>query len=223
MQREIFFTEDSSATIAVPTLQATYHSKYGAVQESMHVFIEAGLKPLLHTYQQINILEVGFGTGLNALLTLQVAKEYNRQIFYYAVEPHPLTMQEVKLLNYSSEEILRQNFYCLHQCSFDEDVSISETFILHKSQTNLQHAGLQQKFHLIYFDAFDPTVQPELWTEEIFMKLYNCLQPGSELVTYCSKGAVQRAMKAAGFIIEKLKGPPHKREIIRARKNNATS
>jgi tRNA U34 5-methylaminomethyl-2-thiouridine-forming methyltransferase MnmC len=170
----------------------------------MHVFIKAGLQ----TIQQplVRIFEMGFGTGLNALLTMEHAAT---SVYYFSVEQFPLTGEEVAGLNYGNT---------LHQYPWNEDVKISDQFTLHKSHGSLLAISPGQTFHLIYYDAFAPTAQPELWTKEVFEKLYNLLEPGGILVTYCSKGDVRRAMLAAGFAVDKLAGPQGKREMLRAKK-----
>jgi len=200
----------------------TYHSTHGALQESLHVFIAAGLRPLLGRYPALRILEVGLGTGLNALLTLQESRL--QQVCYEAVEPCPLSAAEVQALNYN--EMLNNNLpagslQALHTAPWEQPVELSPVFMLCKRRSSLeQYLALPPSppFHLVYFDAFDPVAQPELWSQAVFEQLAARLHTGGILVTYCSKGAVRRAMQAAGFIVEKLPGPPGKREIIRARK-----
>lgn len=204
MKRELQLTADGSHTIAIPDLNVTYHSTHGAIQESMHVFIQAGLQAVQQPL--VRIFEMGFGTGLNALLTMQYA---TTPVYYYAVEQFPLTAAEVEGLSYGDT---------LHQYPWNEDVEISDQFTLHKAHGSLLEITPGQTFHLIYYDAFAPKAQPELWTREVFEKLYSFLVPGGMLVTYCSKGDVRRAMLAAGFTVEKLVGPPGKREMLRARK-----
>jgi tRNA U34 5-methylaminomethyl-2-thiouridine-forming methyltransferase MnmC len=223
--RIIQLTEDGSHTIAIPSMNVTYHSKHGAVQESMHVFIRSGLIYFIQNSglpvdKTINIFEVGFGTGLNALLSLEQSVLLNRKIFYQTIEAFPLSTEEIVQLNYPSllNEDLKQNFIALHTCAWNTIVQLHPLFAFKKIQITLEQFETKQQFHIIYFDAFDPVAQPELWTETAFKKMFDMLFNKGILVTYCSKGAVQRAMKAAGFSVEKLKGPPGKREIIRATK-----
>jgi len=204
MKRELQLTADGSHTIAIPDMNVTYHSTHGAIQESMHVFIQAGLQAL--QLPAVRIFEMGFGTGLNALLTMQHA---DIPVYYYAVEQYPLTAEEVEGLSYGNE---------LHAYPWNEDVKINEQFTLHKAHVSLLSVQPEQEFDLIYYDAFAPGAQPELWTREVFEKLYGMLAAGGILVTYCSKGDVRRAMLAAGFKVEKLTGPPGKREMLRAKK-----
>ncbi|MGN6617097.1 MAG: tRNA (5-methylaminomethyl-2-thiouridine)(34)-methyltransferase MnmD [Ilyomonas sp.] len=218
MLRKIEITRDGSATIAIPEQHVTYHSIHGAIQESKHVFIEAGLKPMLNKFETIHLFEMGFGTGLNALLTLVEALEYKQQIVYHTVELFPLSMDEILQLNYSEQlhtQDLKKYFLQIHACEWEKGVELHPLFVLHKLNISLTDIIFSKKFHLIYFDAFAPSAQPELWTESIFEKLYAALETNGILVTYCSKGDVRRAMLSADFEVEKLKGPPGKREMIR--------
>lgn len=216
MEREIIHTDDGSHTIAIPAMNVTYHSRHGAIQESMHVFIEAGLRQLAG---DVHILEMGFGTGLNALLTLIETELQPRNIYYETIEAFPLTPAEASQLNYC-EQLQRPDlqplFDQLHQCEYEKTVAITPYFTIQKHHTKLAGFSADQPVNLVYFDAFAPTAQPELWTADIFTGLYYMMVPKGILVTYCSKGEVRRAMQTAGFIIEKLPGPPGKREMVRA-------
>jgi len=220
--RIIQLTKDGSHTIAIPAMNVTYHSTHGAVQESMHVFIQSGLRYFINSNkppsgEAIQIFEQGFGTGLNALLTLQEAIQLDQKISYHTIEPYPITMEDAAQLNYGELiKDLKEYFHLIHKCEWGKEVVIHRLFSLKKINTTLQQFETSAQFHIIYFDAFDPAAQSELWTEFIFKKMYDLLYPDGILVTYSSKGTVQRAMKAARFTIEKLKGPPGKREIIRA-------
>jgi tRNA U34 5-methylaminomethyl-2-thiouridine-forming methyltransferase MnmC len=234
VERKIIVTLDGSHSIEIPEMNVTYHSIYGAIQESKHVFIEAGLKSLILTEAaQLNIFEMGFGTGLNALLTIIEAEKLQKEIYYETVEPFPLDSTETRSLNYCKQldrEDLQPIFEQLHSCEWKKETSITENFRFKKSKSNLlnlpvRQAGFEtsetclsgrQAFKLIYFDAFAPNAQSELWTKEIFEKMFAMLELRGVLVTYCSKGDVRRAMQAAGFTIEKLPGPKGKREILRA-------
>lgn len=220
-EREIIITADGSVTIAIPQLHVTYHSKHGAIQESMHVFIEAGLKPLLHQQETINLFEMGFGTGLNALLSLIEAEKHQQKINYQAVEAFPLEKEIVGGLNYCEQlhqPQLKPLFEQLHASPWNQSINLTPWFTLQKDHTTLFNLSTAQLFNLIYYDAFAPNAQPELWTVDAFTQLFNMLTAGGILVTYCSKGDVRRAMQAAGFSIEKIPGPPGKREMVRARK-----
>lgn len=218
-QRIIIPTADGSQTISIPAVGVTYHSTHGAVQESKHVFIEAGLMHVNQNHKCIRIFEMGFGTGLNALLTLQYALKHELEIYYYTAELFPLNEEEYAHLNYNNhiqDEGLSDFFMMMHNCKWEKDISIHPLFTLHKTKQDIIDINTENNFRLIYFDAFAPAIQPELWTKEIFEKMYLMMEDESVLVTYCSKGEVRRAMQAAGFSVEKLKGPPGKREMVRA-------
>lgn len=223
MQRKIIITEDGSHSVSIPEMNVTYHSVHGAVQESMHVFIEAGLlfgSERFHRSEPFSILEIGFGTGLNALLTfIEIQKEKELNIHYTAIELFPLQIEEYSQLNYCealNETNLQEYFNTMHEGEWGTDIRISEQFILSKVNQSLPDFKPDRLFDVVYFDAFAPAVQPELWTKEVFELLYNNMSPQSILVTYCCKGDVRRAMIAAGFSVEKIPGPPHKREMLRA-------
>jgi tRNA U34 5-methylaminomethyl-2-thiouridine-forming methyltransferase MnmC len=186
----------------------------------MHVFIKAGWRYLLEEGKitgPISIFEMGFGTGLNAFLTAIEAEERKQEVVYTAVEAFPLTIEEAATLNYTGILDHKELFEQLHTSEWNQPIPLTPYFTLHKLQTDLAQLSAGQQYHLVYYDAFAPSAQPELWTKEIFEKLYAMLQPGGVLVTYCSKGDVRRAMIAAGFQVEKLPGPPGKREMVRAR------
>jgi tRNA U34 5-methylaminomethyl-2-thiouridine-forming methyltransferase MnmC len=222
MKREVIITKDGSSTVAIPDMQVSYHSIHGAIQESVHVFIEAGLHQAYTLFPDtiLHVFEMGFGTGLNALLTAMEAKKQH-PIHYTSVEMHPLVADEVKVLNYGevldAQTVLEQ----LHQAPWGQPVTIHPFFTIEKQQVDLAHFTASQPVHVIYYDAFAPSAQPELWTTEVFQQLYTMLVPGGVLVTYCSKGDVRRAMQAAGFIVTKIPGPPGKREMLRAEKQSA--
>ena len=219
MQRVVVLTEDGSSSVFVPELQESYHSKFGSVQESRHVFIDAGLADAARLHKDISILEVGFGTGLNAFLTHIFSLENDLCIHYHAIESFPLEKEVYSVLNYT-KMLNRENeqniFMHLHEADWNKEIWIRPAFSLYKYQISLQHAELNTNFDVIFFDAFAPRVQPELWTADIFNKLYAVLKPGGILVTYCAKGEVKRNMKAAGFRVEALPGPKGKREMTRA-------
>lgn len=216
-KRTVQITADGSATMYSPLYDATYHSKHGAVQESMHVFIKHGLSYMKGQMpnEQLFVFEMGFGTGLNALLTAEYASEQAISVYYEALELHLLSKEELTDVNYNNNKELLDK---LHVATWNDAVSISEFFTLKKRETSLLDYAPEKKFHLVYYDAFAPSAQPELWTVEVFRKLYDMLCDGGALVTYCSKSDVRRAMIAAGFTVEKLQGPPGKREMLRAKK-----
>lgn len=220
MQRSIVTTRDGSHTISIPAMQVTYHSIHGAIQESEHVFIHAGLEHVsFSTDKPLRIFEMGFGTGLNALLTLAWAIDHKKNIDYTAIEPFPLENEETRTLNYAGQldnVTLQTDFEKIHAAGWDELVLINDHFSLRKIKDSLEAVRFDSSFDLIYYDAFAPTAQPELWTEEIFSKLFKATNEGGVLVTYCSKSVVQRAMRAAGWQVEKIPGPHGKREMVRA-------
>jgi tRNA U34 5-methylaminomethyl-2-thiouridine-forming methyltransferase MnmC len=231
MERKIIITSDGSHSIYIPEMNEHYHSIHGAVQESKHVFIEAGLKNiLLHLSEEkvpkeINILEIGFGTGLNALITFIESQQFSIKINYTSIESFPLKKEITGQLNYalqldpSNRFELKSIFEKLHDASWEKEIIIKENFILKKLCNVLQQVDLKaSQFDLIYFDAFGPPVQPEMWTEEIFSKIFSSTKSGGILVTYCAKGEVKRTLRKVGFKIENLPGPPGKREMVRARK-----
>lgn len=219
MNPELRQTADGSHTLYVPELNETYHSVHGAITESKHVFINAGLHSLQTAQIPIQILEIGFGTGLNALLTWMEADLHKIKIHYITLEPSPLGNTIVEALNYTDQlqqQIKGISFASLHATPFDTATTLSEHFILMKKKITLEQFHSASKFHLVYFDAFGPRVQPEIWSIENFKKLFDLMAADSILVTYCAKGDVRRTMQAAGFVIEKLPGPPGKREMLRA-------
>lgn len=223
MQKNIVeITADGSHTLFVPELNEHYHSTHGALQESELVFIENGLHHITPCIKEINLLEVGFGTGLNALLSVLEAKKQRRKINYIAIEPYPVDKEILANLNFASAIGGTESagyFNKIHESSWVYPEFLSDYFILSKIHAKLEDVSLKdEQFHLVYFDAFGPDVQPELWTEQVFAQLFRCMKINGVLVTYSCKGTVKRALKAAGFTIEKLPGPAGKREVLRATK-----
>lgn len=217
--RRLEITADGSHTLFIPEMDEHYHSVNGAVQESRHVFIEAGWKHRLQekreTPAEIRILEIGFGTGLNAFLTLLEAERSGHPVHYYSIERYPLEPETVRALNYG-EGSYQDRFQALHAAPWNEPALITPRFTLHKILGDSNHCALPEKIDLVYFDAFAPDKQPEMWNPGIFGKLYACMTPGALLTTYCAKGAVRRMMKEAGYSVERIPGPPGKREMLRA-------
>lgn len=230
MERTLLLTRDGSHTIRVTEGDLTYHSVHGAIAESMHVFIRSGLQHWLSGRESkgtsssgiqpppavtttVRILEMGFGTGLNALLTLREAEKLQCLIDYTTLEKYPLTSAELQGLNYAG---LLADERSLHETDWEMTIDIGEHFRFRKHLADLVTWQPAEVYDLIYFDAFAPGAQPELWTPAIFRKLYDSMAPHGILVTYCSKGDVRRAMLTAGFQVEKISGPPHKREMLRA-------
>ena len=218
MERQIIATKDGSHTIILPEKAISYHSRHGAIAESRHIFIESGLHHFMVHHpglRTLRILELGFGTGLNAFLTALEAEQMLIHIAYTALETEPLTKEESDVLNYPDYLGARELFLKLH-AGWNELTQPSSYMQLQKIHTSLQDYDTESRFHLIYYDAFSPGDQPELWTEAIFHKMVRLMEPGGILLTYCSKGDVRRAMKAAGLKVKKVPGPWGKRDIVRA-------
>lgn len=226
MDRIIEQTADGSTTLYVPQLDEHYHSVKGALTESLHIFIDMGLKASAAPAPRI--LEIGFGTGLNALLTLIEAERSGKEVHYTGIELYPLPWETIEQLHYAdfvNGEQAAQWFKALHTAPWEEDVAITPRFILHKVQADFTNASPQtindsssiaRPYSLIYFDAFAPEKQPEMWTQELFNRLYVLMEQGGILTTYCAKGIVRRMLQSAGFTVERLPGPPGgKREILR--------
>lgn len=219
MRREIIKTADGSVTIHLPEWNEQYHSKHGAISEAVHVFIDAGLHYYTekHPNQSISILEIGFGTGLNAFLTLLESEKRDIKINYTGVEAYPIEAEEIEKLNYAEQaNTKRTNFLALHISNWEEEVNLNANFNLTKRQQFFSEIKDVNSFDIIYFDAFGARVQPDLWTESIFSSMYLALKEKGVLVTYAAKGSVRRAMQAVGFTVERLPGPPGKREMLRA-------
>jgi len=222
MKRDIILTTDGSHSIAIPEMGVTYHSSHGAIRESMHVFIEAGLRYMNERLTQpgaLSIFEMGFGTGLNALLSLAEAEKNQQKIYYETIEPYPLEKSTIEILNYCSQlerPDLEPLFTLMHGCEWNSTVPVSPYFSFIKKKTKLADFSTNQLFNIVFFDAFAPDIQPDLWTAAIFRKLYAAMETNAVLTTYCSKSIVRKAMTEAGLKVEKITGPPHKREMVRA-------
>ena len=219
LKREIIQTSDGSTTIHLPDWNESYHSKHGAIQEAYHVFIQNGFS--LYIGKPVSILEIGFGTGLNAFITFLESQKSGQKVDYIGVEAYPISAAEVLSMNYVPA--LNANEYSevfdkMHQSEWEQPIALSENFTLTKRQQFFHDISDIEKFDLIYFDAFGYRVQPELWSTEIFQKMYDALKPNSTLVTYAARGVVKRSMIEVGFTVEKLAGPPGKREMFRASK-----
>lgn len=225
MQRELFLTTDGSHTVHLPGTDIYYHSIHGALQESLHIYIQQGLKHWTdqHTDRKtIKIFEMGFGTGLNALLTLHAMNDLGLHVLYHAIETEVLPPDVVLRLNYP--DLLGRDawfsiFSQIHTAPWNVETEITAHFHLTKWQGSLHSFVSKEKFDLVYFDAFAPDAQPELWSEAVFHNLFELMNIGAVLTTYCSKGTARRALQTAGFAVEKLAGPKGKREILRATKN----
>lgn len=214
MERQLIKTADGSYSFSINSGAETYHSRHGAIQESMHVFIESGLRAL-GQLEPVRVFELGFGTGLNALLSLREAEAAQRKVEYTAVEAFPLTNDEAALLNYAAEHE-RTQFQRMHRL-VDGHTAISDFFVLNRITGHFPaHPTETEAFNLIYYDAFGPNTQPDLWTADCLKRAYDLLAEGGALVTYCAKGQVRRDLQNAGFEVERLPGPPGKREMLRA-------
>lgn len=217
MKREILITEDGSTTIHLPDWNENYHSKHGAIQEAQHVFIKNGLS--LFEHRAVSILEIGFGTGLNAFITYLESKRLNQTIDYVGIEAYPVAATEVLQMNYISAlnaENHASIFEKMHESIWQEKIVLDEQFSLTKRKQFFNDIEDKNKYNLIYFDAFGYRVQPELWSTSIFQKMYDSLTENGYLVTYAARGVVKRSMLEVGFKVEKLAGPPGKREMFRA-------
>lgn len=213
MKKELIITKDGSHSLFVPSLNETYHSIHGSISEAMHVFIKNGL--MYHKKNTVDILEIGFGTGLNTLLTFKNVN--HKKIHYTTLEPYPISKKIYTKLNFQDFLDYDNNeFFNMHQSQWEKDVVISDNFTLEKKKISLQNYNIKKMFDIIYFDAFSPEKQPEIWEKEILKKCFRLLNVNGFLVTYCAKGIVKRTLKSVGFNIETLLGPPGKREMIRA-------
>lgn len=221
MKREIIITDDGSTTIRIPDWDENYHSTHGAIQEAKHVFIKNGLD-IFKNQDSISILEIGFGTGLNAFITFleTVNKE---KVNYVGVEAYPISSEEIAQMNYVTELQATQYqvvFDKMHACDWESQQKITDNFTLTKRKQFFQDIADKEQYDLIYFDAFGFPLQPELWSEAIFKKMYDALLPKGTLVTYACRSSIKNAMLSVGFSIEKLPGAPGKREMLRATKNS---
>lgn len=220
MKRSIVTTSDGSHSLWAPEFDEHYHSVHGALQESMHVFIKMGWDEWKDKKDIITIFEMGFGTGLNAYLTQLEAEKAGTTVNYIGLEKYPLSEEEAAQLNYADaiDGGRQEDFLALHATPWGIMEEIKPHFNLLKLETDLTTYGPCHRFDLIYFDAFAPNSQPELWTEAVFTRLFKACNPDAMLVTYCAKGDVRRALQAAGWTVEKVPGPPGKREMLRGRK-----
>lgn len=219
MQRKIVITSDGSHSIFIPEMDEHYHSTHGAIQEAQHVFLKSGLHPKMKEGNPIHILEVGLGTGLNLFLTWLEVQESQHPIHYCGLEAFPVSLEMATQLNYVEQltgESTHPIFNLIHTSTWEKQVELADHFTLTKREVKLQEFTTDEGFDLVYFDAFGPQAQSEMWAAELFEKLYNCMNPNGILVTYCAKGQVRRDMQSVGFEVERLPGPPGKREMLRA-------
>lgn len=219
MKKEIIITRDGSSSIFLPELNETYHSTFGAIQEAKHVFIKNGLSLL--NEESVSILEIGFGTGLNAFITFLESQKSNQNINYVGVEAFPVELEVIENLNYVSKLEATEHqaiFNEMHLSTWEIENKITSNFNLTKRKQKFEDFSDCDAYNLIYFDAFGYNVQPELWSDEIFKKMYSALLPEGILVTYACRTTIKNAMKTAGFTVRKLQGAPGKREMLFARK-----
>lgn len=216
---EIKKTLDGSSTLYNSNLNEHYHSTFGAYTESMHVFIKNGFQFI--TKNKIHVLEIGFGTGLNAILTCEAAILKNTLVNYTALELYPLDLKLISNLNYTGviNPTLKDPFDKMHECAWNQNVMIHTDFYLQKINADLNKYRFTDFYDLVYFDAFGPDIQPEMWSSGNFKKIYDSLNPNGILVTYSSKGTVKQNLRDAGFKVIRLAGPPGKRHMLRAEKN----
>ncbi|MCO5258823.1 MAG: tRNA (5-methylaminomethyl-2-thiouridine)(34)-methyltransferase MnmD [Crocinitomicaceae bacterium] len=217
MNLHVINTNDGSKTIYVPELDETYHSSHGAIQEAVHIFINNGIKTIEKS--SISIFEMGFGTGLNALLTAIYAKENNLSVNYTGIEAYPVPIEIAMQMEYCKQLSGQYQpvFAQLHQVEWNQLAKIIPPFSLHKIHARIEDLiPPPNHFDCVYFDAFGPQAQEDMWTLAILEKMYNTLKKDGFLITYCAKGQVKRTLKSIGFEIEALPGPPGKREITRA-------
>ncbi len=214
-------TADGSSTLYNQSLDEHYHSIHGALQESLHVFITMGFINFVDAFKKaenINILEIGFGTGLNCILTFIENLKVNIPVNYTALEPFPLDMELISNLDFNLNSNQLDVFKSIHQSSWEKSIVINEQFSLEKSTMELNDFNTNKLYDIIYFDAFAPSKQPELWKVDVFSKLFNLTSTNGVLVTYCAKGQVRRDLEKVGYYVERLEGPPGKREMLRATK-----
>ncbi len=214
---EIIITRDGSHSLYVPKLDEHYHSVHGAIEESMHIFIQNGL----HALQQsaIKILEAGFGTGLNMLLTFLESQKSGQSVYYETIEKYPVPHHIIQQLNYPEKLTTdRQVFEQMHRAEWNKLITLDGHFKFKKILGDIKDCPMESGVDIIYFDAFAPDVQPDLWVQPVFDRLYEQINWGGILVTYSAKGIVKRRLQSSGFHVEKLPGPPGKREMIRGKK-----
>ncbi len=214
-------TDDGSHTLHSDVYGVPYHSLNGAIRESSHVFIQSGLRMLSVLDQKVRILEMGFGTGLNAFLTYLESVQRDLRVYYHAVEAFPVSVRLAHQLNYPqllNAHDFRKEFYAMHQKEWNTVLKLGDTFRIYKQQSRFEEIDFEREFDLIYYDAFAPGAQPELWEMKMLKILHKALRKDGILVTYCAQGQFKRNLKELGFIVERLPGPPGKREMTRATK-----
>jgi len=226
MERKKIITGDGSVSLHVPTLNQTYHSRHGALTEAQYVYIQQGLA-FWHQQTQassVSVFEMGFGTGLNALLAAAYAEQQQLSIYYETLEKYPLSPEELSSMDY--DQLLKgdtttQIFHQIHQCSWEVTQAVPPFFELLKKKMGVEEYASKTLFDLIFYDAFGHHAQPELWGTERMQKCYELLRPNGVWVSYCAKGSVRRSLQEVGFVVERLPGAPGKREMLRAVKSES--
>ena len=213
---KIQITADGSHTLYLPNMEEHYHSVNGAIRESLHVYIQAGLKHCKK--DEINILELGFGTGLNAFLSFVESQNRNLKINYTTIEKFPLSPEIIRQLNYTAGLLseFKDSFETIHNCEWGNFISVANNFRIKKIHADFSEVTFNDYYDVIFYDAFAPDKQSEVWSQEIFNKLFEHSKPNGILTTYCAKGSIRRMMQSAGFHTERIPGPPGKREMLRA-------
>lgn len=220
LKKELLQTEDGSLTIHLPEWNESYHSKHGAIQEAYHVFIKNGLD-FFAERKEVSILEIGFGTGLNAFITLLESQKRTQNIKYTGIEAFPVRADIYNQLNFDvllHAEHQKKDFIALHESEWEKENHISPTFVLTKHQMKFEDITFENQFDLIYFDAFGYRVQPELWSLDIFQRMFSSLKQEGILTTYACRGLVTKNLKESGFTVQKTQGPIGKREMTIAHK-----
>ncbi|MGB0806295.1 MAG: tRNA (5-methylaminomethyl-2-thiouridine)(34)-methyltransferase MnmD [Salibacteraceae bacterium] len=218
MKLDLILTGDNSPSLYNPELNETYHSKHGARQESEHVYIKSGLNELIHL-KEVRVFEMGFGTGLNILLSNNFANQHNKKVTVTSIEAYPLNHEITEKLNYANSAIEQSIFDKLHLAPWEEKTQIDSFLSLTKMNVKLEDVCFTSEFDIVFYDAFGPDKQPHLWTPQIFKKLFELLDDNGILVTYSAKGQVRRDLQSVGFRVERIQGPPGKREMLRAIKD----
>lgn len=215
---ELRQTADGSNTLYLPELDETYHSNHGAVQEALHVFIEYGLTFVAEDKKSISVFEMGFGTGLNALLTAQWAEKHQRKMEYIGIELHPISEEIWRQMDYVQEKSEVELYAKIMSAAWEDHQEINPYFQLKKIEKDVLQLERQEQVDLVYYDAFGPRAQSEMWEIPVLTKMYELLKPGGVFVTYCAQGQMKRNLKSLGFELTELPGPPGKRVMTRATK-----
>lgn len=218
MKVELVITQDGSSTLYVPELNEHYHSVHGAITESLHVFIENGFKKI--NKPEVKIIEMGFGTGLNVFLTFVESSKRKVKVYYNSIDLFPLEKEVVDNLNYTDilqlDDSLKDVYKKFHEYLWNEEYKVNDYFVFRKSLIDVTQNDINGEYDIVYYDAFAPSKQPEVWSEEVLKKFYNILCKGGILTTYCASGKVKRTLQNIGFEVQTLPGPPNKREMINA-------